>query len=256
MYTLSRWTIVDVLQIKGEWAQIRHRGETGSQKAQSGWVSVQYIQDVTPKGEAFVTASKLNVRKAPGGAVIATLPEGTVVAVLRTQNGWTQILAPTQNDRQEKQPGWVSAEYLHPIKGADTGDSKENGPRGCHCKMEVGSGAQVCVSVSPTKLDCRESYDTVSYRSCRVDLQYGLSTTYQGNTDLDISVACTVDVAYQIYGSDSWQSDSRSGMKSQKLTNKGKRSGEMAFDFAFDPKDEVINVKIESAACKIDDIQR
>lgn len=52
-----------------------------------------------------VTASQLNLRNAPAGAVIARLPRGTVVEIIADQNGWLRV-------RSGNRAGYVSDAYV------------------------------------------------------------------------------------------------------------------------------------------------
>ncbi len=57
-----------------------------------------------------VTGSRLNVRAAPAlnATILTTLPRGSKVAVVKTQNGWSQIhLAKSQT-----QSAWVASRFL------------------------------------------------------------------------------------------------------------------------------------------------
>ena len=62
--------------------------------------------------QAKVTADALYLRESPGGGIITTLPEGTMLAVLSNSSSWYKVAV----DGKE---GYVSGEY---VRGTQTED--------------------------------------------------------------------------------------------------------------------------------------
>jgi len=58
--------------------------------------------------------TKLNLRQAPGGAVIGSLTNGTQVSILETANGWHEVQVGSQT-------GFVSADFVTVDDGSGTG---------------------------------------------------------------------------------------------------------------------------------------
>jgi hypothetical protein len=58
--------------------------------------------------DGTVTATSLNLRDAPNGTIIGSLPEGTVVAVLAENDGWLNVA----KSGQESGIGWVAARFV------------------------------------------------------------------------------------------------------------------------------------------------
>ncbi|BFM05200.1 hypothetical protein [Halioxenophilus aromaticivorans] len=65
---------------------------------------------------AQTTATALNVRIAPEGSVVVSLPRYTVVGVVETQGDWTKIMYFPGSDPAPAKHGWVSTYYLRAIK--------------------------------------------------------------------------------------------------------------------------------------------
>ncbi|MFV2058291.1 MAG: SH3 domain-containing protein, partial [Thiohalomonadales bacterium] len=129
---------------------------------------------------AKTTAASLNVRDAPSGDVITSLPRGSIVAVIDIRGAWVKILYQSKHKSNDYQYGWVSANYLQVISGnkMSSGGSTVSGD---DCEYEYDTNAEVCVSATDASLNCCESYDKSYYRSCEVDVDYDVSTNYEGN---------------------------------------------------------------------------
>jgi len=96
--TLKRGDSIGIKAMCDDWLQIDFEGN-------DAYVFAAYTDYEKP--EMTVTASSLNVRKAPGtdSDKVGSLANGTVVKVLGEKSGWAKIL---YNDRI----GYVSKEYL------------------------------------------------------------------------------------------------------------------------------------------------
>lgn len=204
---------------------------------------------------AKTTATSLNVRSEPNGKVIFALPQNSIVGVIRVQDGWAMIIYLPENDPNQAMYGWVSSSYLRVVNS--TGNSysaRSYSPSGDDCEYEYDSNAQVCVTVTDADMDCRESYDGSYYRSCEIEVDYELTTDYEGDDYLDVDVECEVEIKYKKRDSYSWRNDSDSESQSHSLYSYGSESGDMDFDFTFSSYKEVISVKIDSIDCEINSV--
>jgi N-acetylmuramoyl-L-alanine amidase len=95
---LKQGQVVTVYEQRNGWSRIAY----GSLK---GWVSSNYITATTWTG--YVTATNLNLRSAPGGSILGSLPNGTAVKVYGNDGSWLKVYASTLN-----KTGWVSASYI------------------------------------------------------------------------------------------------------------------------------------------------
>lgn len=95
---VKRGTEITVLAACGDWLKIDFEGA-------ERYVFAAYTDFNAP--EATVTASSLNVRKAPGTDAdkIGSLANGSVVRALSVENGWVKIL-------YNGHIGYVSKDYL------------------------------------------------------------------------------------------------------------------------------------------------
>lgn len=103
---LKQGQVVTVYEQKNGWSRIVY----GSLK---GWVSSNYITATTWTG--YVTATNLNLRSAPGGSVLGTLPKGTAVKVYGNDGTWLKVYASTLG-----KTGWVSESFVSKQKPAIT----------------------------------------------------------------------------------------------------------------------------------------
>ena len=76
---------------------------------------------------ARTTASNLNVRSEPNGKdIIGTLPHGSVVAILLTQDVWANIMYLENGNVSEPRKGWVSSQYLKVLYSKDVRDYEKS----------------------------------------------------------------------------------------------------------------------------------
>lgn len=206
---------------------------------------------------AKTTASSLNVRSEPNGKILFSLPQNSTVGVMRIEGSRAMIMYLPENDPSRAKYGWVSSTYLKIVNaGIGSSRTRSYGVSGDNCEHEYDSGAQVCVTANDADIDCRESYDGTYYRSCEIEVEYDLSTDYEGDDYLDVSVECDVEIKYKKRDAYSWSYDSGSESESHSLYSYGSESGGMDFDFTFSSYNEVINVKIESIECEVDSVYK
>lgn len=84
--TISKETIVEILDTTGGWNQIAYNGL-------KGFVSSDYLDilESEPSLKAMVFASKLNVRKEPSGQLLGELKRDAIVDVYNTEDGWAEV---------------------------------------------------------------------------------------------------------------------------------------------------------------------
>lgn len=206
---------------------------------------------------AQTTASSLNVRSEPKGKVLFSLPQNSIVGIMRVQGSWAMIVYLPGNDPSKAKYGWVSSSYLKVVSSGNRSRSTSSyGVSGDDCEYEYDSNAQVCVTATDAEMDCRESYDGTYYRSCEIEVEYSVSSDYEGDDYLDVDVECEVEIKYKKRDGYSWSYDSDSESESHSLYSYGSESGDMDFDFTFSSYKEVINVKIDSAECEINSVYK
>ncbi len=102
---LPEGTRLEVLERRGRWLHVEGPGRL------TGYVSARYVRmqperDPEPRQDTgIVTASRLNLRAAPGGTVLDTLPRDTAVRILASEGGWLQVQA-------GRRIGYVSGRYV------------------------------------------------------------------------------------------------------------------------------------------------
>lgn len=195
---------------------------------------------------AVTTADTLNVREAPNGDIVDQLPLATRVGVIGAKGTWAKVMYLTDN-REEVDQGWVSVQYLRIAGKGASGYSSS-------CQDEYRSGAEVCLQVTSTDLNCDESYTGDYYDSCEVNINYNLDTDYEGQSSIEAEVGCDVEISYEArngYGS----SDSDGDSYSHDLYEHDSESGSMTFDFSFSSYDEVYDVEISSTDCRLEDLE-
>jgi N-acetylmuramoyl-L-alanine amidase len=99
---LTKGKVVTVLEQKNGWSRMTYG-------TLSGWVSSQYLTATTWTG--YVTATNLNLRSAPGGSILGTLPKGTVLKVYGNDGTWLKVYSSSIN-----KTGWVSSSYVTKTK--------------------------------------------------------------------------------------------------------------------------------------------
>lgn len=210
----------------------------------AGLFALAFFCSVQAMPIGITTAENLNVRSAPGGDTIDTLSDGSVVGVLDVKGEWVNIMYLKGASVDRTYEGWVHGAYLQITSGATNQQA---------CETEYKSGAQVCLSVGKPDFDCDENFDGTYYDSCEVALNYELRTDYRGQAYIDTDVSCEVDVSYK---SDQFytKSDSDYSSNSHSLYSNGSDSGYANFSFRFSSFDEVREVEIDSAECKIDSV--
>ncbi len=95
-----------------------------------------------------------------------------------------------------------------------------------------------------------------SYSSCEAEIEYKVSTDYEGDEYLDVDVECSIDIGYKKKESYSWSFNFDSDTESHTLYAYDSDSDEMDFSFIWSTYSKVINVRIESASCKINSVYK
>lgn len=204
---------------------------------------------------AQTTADSLNVRAIPKGEVLFTLPSNSIVGIVKTQGNWALVVYLPGNDPQSAKQGWVSTSYLK-VVGGNRNMGVSGRVSGDDCEYEYDSNAQVCISATNADLDCRKSYDRTYFKSCDIEVDYDVSTDYEGNDYLSIDVECEVEIKYKKRDGYSWRYDSDSESENHTLYSYGSESGDMDFGFTFSSYKEVVNVTIDGVDCEISSVYK
>lgn len=191
-----------------------------------------------------MTTAEVKVRSAPSGEQVDSLKASTPVGVLEVSAGWARVIYLSRPSSQNTKVGWISLSYLRIISG----------PAGDACKTEYKTNAEVCVEVSDTSLDCRKDYSGEYYRSCKVTVEYDVTTDYSGGSYLDADIECQVDIRYSGPGTYSWRSDSSTQDENHSLYAHGSDSESLTFDFSFSSFNEITQIKIDSVTCEVDSV--
>jgi len=96
---LPTGTQVDVGIIEGGWAYVTI----------SGYVSTEYLSATKPKA-SYTTTDNLNLRDAPGGKILLTIPQGKTVSATGNTEKYAGVL--WREIRYQNTAGWASGEYL------------------------------------------------------------------------------------------------------------------------------------------------
>lgn len=121
--TLSKGTVVEIQNTKGNWLQIYV-----SSKKKTGWVSKTYISSSKPTttvtantaavatSKYYVTASSLNVRKSADASSkkMATIKKGAAVTYIKKSGNWANVKTASGVK------GWASLSYLSKKKPTAT----------------------------------------------------------------------------------------------------------------------------------------
>jgi len=121
-------------------------------------------------------------------------------------------------------------------------------PSGDSCETEDSTGANVCVTVTNSTLDCHKSFDGTQYRDCDVNVSYTLQTDYRGNSSLNAEVDCTVELWYTGRNTVIPKTDSESDTNSHTLDAYDRLSESAEIHFSFSSFYEVTRAKINSVS--------
>ncbi|WP_432472088.1 SH3 domain-containing protein [Amphritea sp. HPY] len=202
---------------------------------------------------AKTTANSLNLRSSPGGEVVFSLPKGSHVGLVEVKGTWAMVIYMPNGSADDAKFGWVSTAYLELLNGRG-----KIGPgysvSGDSCSFEYDSGAQVCVTATDIDIDCRESFDRTYYRGCDVEVDYEVSTDYEGEDHLSADVECEVDIKYKERDGYLWKYDSDDESENHSLYSYGSESGDMDLEFTFSSFREVIQVKVDGVECEISSV--
>lgn len=101
--SLSDGTVVEILAEADGWLRVSHEGE-------EGFVSSDYVERLEAQRTGRVTASSLNLRDAPDGEIIRSLPEGAGVRILEETGDWMKV-------EVEGVQGYVAKRYVQEGEG-------------------------------------------------------------------------------------------------------------------------------------------
>ncbi|MDL0433684.1 SH3 domain-containing protein [Marinobacter sp. TBZ242] len=194
----------------------------------------------------MTTAQSLNVRSAPSGEVVASLPMGTVAGVLDMEGNWLKIMYFEGGGTNRSREGWIHSQHFRLTSASGVGGSS--------CDTEYRSGAEVCLNIINTNLDCREDLSSDTYRSCDVTAEYELTTDYRGQSSLGVDVSCDAEITHQTVNGRR-RSSSESEWFSHSLYSQGSDWDAMNLSFSFNSFDDIYRVQLDSVTCRIESIQ-
>ncbi|WP_445000234.1 SH3 domain-containing protein [Halomonas mongoliensis] len=193
----------------------------------------------------MTTAQSLNVRSAPSGEVVGSLPMGTVAGVLDVRGDWLKIMYFERGDSSRPREGWVHGQHFRLTSASGVGGSS--------CETEYRSGAEVCLNIINTSIDCREDFSSDTYQSCDVTADYELTTDYRGQSSLDVDVYCDAEITqYPVSGMR--RNRSESDWFNHSLYSHGSDWHSMNFSFKFNTFDEIYRVRLNSVTCRIQSV--
>lgn len=193
----------------------------------------------------MTTAQSLNVRSAPSGEVVGSLPMGTVAGVLDMRGDWLKIMYFERGDSSRPREGWIHGQHFRLTTSSGMGGSS--------CETEYRSGAEVCLNIINTSLDCREDFSSDTYRSCDVTAEYELTTDYRGQSSLGVDVSCDAEITQHAVNG-MRRNRSESGWFNHSLYSHGSDWHSMNFAFRFNALDEIYRVQLNSVACRIQSV--
>jgi hypothetical protein len=119
--------------------------------------------------------------------------------------------------------------------------------------LEYRSGANVCVTVKNSELNCSESYGKDYYDSCRVDVSLYIETDYRGRGYIDGRVKCEATIA--TVGSRGYESsDTNDERWNFSLYANDSSSRSIDIDFSFSSYDKIRKVRISDLTCRVVDL--
>jgi hypothetical protein len=128
-----------------------------------------------------------------------------------------------------------------------------SGVRGNHCDSESISGANVCVTVKNSELNCSEAYDGTYYDGCQVELSIYVETDYRGRGYVDGRVKCEASVAtIGASGYESNQTNDERWNFTLYPNDTSRRSIEI--DFSFSSYDKIRKVRVSDVTCRVRDL--
>ncbi|WP_163558802.1 SH3 domain-containing protein [Halomonas sp. NO4] len=193
----------------------------------------------------MTTAQSLNVRSAPSGEVVDSLPMGSVAGVLNMQGDWLKVMYFEGGDTGRPREGWIHSQHFRVTSATGGGGSS--------CETEYRSGAEVCLNIINTNLDCREDFSSDTYRSCDVTAEYELTTDYRGQSSLGVDVSCDAEITHHAVNG-MRRSSSESDWFSHSLYSHGLDWHAMNFYFRFNTFDEMYRVQLDSVTCRIESV--
>jgi hypothetical protein len=162
----------------------------------------------------------------------------------RTGNSCVEMTAPEVQRQNEKGAALAKAIQRRRLET----------PSGDSCETEDSTGANVCVTVTNTTLDCHKSFDGTQYRDCDVNVSYTLQTDYRGNASLNAEVDCSVELWYTGRNTVIPKTDSESETNSHTLDAYDRLSESAEINFSFSSFNEVTRAKISSVECRIESV--
>ena len=193
---------------------------------------------------AITNTKIINVRDTPKGKIIDTLPFGSVVGIINYKGNWVNIIYFKNGDKNNSKTGWVK---FNNLKITSVGKPSVSGES---CETEYQSGAEVCIEVTGSDLDCDKNYSGEYFDDCEVEIDYEIRTDYRGESSIQAEIECEAEISYKRKESFS-SSESEDESESHTLYSHGSDYGSMEIDFSFSSFQKVYNIEIDSVKCEV-----
>lgn len=194
---------------------------------------------------AVIDTLNLNVRAGPGTGfdVVATLPQGTFVYTVGSDDGWSQVIVLHEGNSIE---GWVKSTFLRLASQPPAGPTSPTPSR------PTPPAISNPLTISVVDFECNESYSTEGFSDCDIDVDINVSIPpiYEPYLADQVTISCDVEVAYKtaegfmertVYATDSTSLFLTGGWANGSLSLKAR------FSYTFDP---VVNARIKDASCR------
>lgn len=186
---------------------------------------------------------------APNGKVITQVQRGKLVTIGEYADEWAHLVYVDGNfEIGFKGGAWARLSDLDIVERRNYTGTKE-------CEEEPKSGAELCLLITSSSIDCDEDYDTDLIEDCRAEVHYRIDSDYHGKTGLSADVRCEVTVKYRRKGSAYWFTDEAEDKQREDIRAGYRASGDFELEFSFGPYEEVESVKIESVTCKLENLE-
>jgi hypothetical protein len=125
---------------------------------------------------------------------------------------------------------------------------------GQHCDTEYQTGAEVCIGVRDTSIDCHEAIFGRYYDQCEVEIDYYAETNYQGGAYLEADIECEATLSTSGRNTFLSTTDTDSDSKSIDLYANDSETGSIDLSFSLSSFAEITRARVESASCRVRDI--
>lgn len=121
------------------------------------------------------------------------------------------------------------------------------GISGSSCDRELETNIEVCVSIIDADFSCQKHYKNEKYQSCKVDVNYKMSTDHESNDPIKVDTSCTAKIKY----SRPQENRSKSDERDYELYAHDTKLGKMTLRFNFYPGSKVVKASVVSISCDV-----